>query len=539
MKYKKKKIFQQGIHRKQLSNIWDREVEKAIANPIDKRDSSSKKLDPWGNEAGTISVLVDENGKEVRPTHEIPSGEVEIVFGPNFSFFDIPALIFKTECLKNEFYQNPYNIDLEKRNFFISLGKPDIFISNWSRKIAASYEKKFASLLKSSGIETETRKQVLWALAEFLLKWHELLDKININDAPEDERLFCQQFKGKKTETEIFEILSNELEKPVYQMTEHFGETEILRSTDLIERLTSCFTGKKFNNIKKIYEKKSGSLINFNNPFTSIFEAKKQLHEARFCHDQNSVTEIIQNIARILHILIFSEQIIPYKTASISFKDLSIEGTGNCMLAHTLLPHLFLNRIFDIETKQIYTFCHSFLGILLHRDKIWNFEKNIMTQIENRPGIQVLSNGSWFEVSDFNTSYTAATLAWQKNYTKDLAEQVTILKRAISLLPEDPDLYLNLGNTYIRLANKEFIQKDQYSQKAETALKKAAELTDYRHTAYLFCLFLHYKRNSLQPEKLLETTNSIMSLIKDKQNVTADETKKLFPDFIAYITKYA
>ena len=71
--------------RENLQKIWKREVENAQKNPLDFRENESEKIsNPWKNSNGTISIPFDENGDEILPTHEIPAGEIEIIFGKNF-----------------------------------------------------------------------------------------------------------------------------------------------------------------------------------------------------------------------------------------------------------------------------------------------------------------------------------------------------------------------------------------------------------------------------------------------------------------------
>ena len=524
-----------GIPKENLQKIWEREVEKVKQNLRDSRDDEDEKIaDPWENSNGTISIPFDKNGDEILPTHEIPAGEIEIIFGKNFSFFDFPDLILEIQNLRNEFYKNPKNVDAEKRKFFEKLGKAEILLSNFAREMAIKYEKSWFEIQKSAEIPPEIRRKILWLLGEFNLKLHEIFSAINLNETTENIDFVAKNFRQKilqivdekNPDEEIGKILQSEIENDFFGAIQNAGEKELLRATEFSEKLVENFAGEKFEKIKKIYDQKFSDLENFQNPFSSISDAQNQLKTAREKNDKNAETEILQNIFRVTNILIFSQKIIPYKSGAISFNEFAQSSTGNCMLAQSVAPHLFLQKIFGVETKQISTFGHSILGAVSPENKIWDFQENEITNLENKPGIQVDENtGEWFLVENFDRGNIAGTLDWQQFDFKNTAEKVAVLQNAIAISPENPDLRNSLGIAFWNLANENPTEK-KYFCLAEAEFLIAVNLTRGLHAVYLYQLFCFYNYFSKT-----EKAKKIQKKIQNLNNETVAKAAERFSDF--------
>jgi len=116
-----KKVIRGGkwisLSKEDNTERWMKEVEKAKNNPQDQRKNKLKEHDPWKRNHPTIGILVDQSGKEVFPTHEIPTGEIEIEIGSNFSYADLPDLIVALQKTHNNFITELHAkklIDVEK-----------------------------------------------------------------------------------------------------------------------------------------------------------------------------------------------------------------------------------------------------------------------------------------------------------------------------------------------------------------------------------------------------------------------------------------
>ena len=534
-------------HRAKLEEIWNREVEKAKNNQRDDRKKNSEKItDPWENDE-IISILFDENGDEILPNKEIPAGEIEIVFGKNFSWFDVPDLILQIQNLRNKFYENQENVEPEKRKLFKNLGKAEILLSDFTQQIAVKYEQLWFDLKDSPNkIEAKDLRKILQILGEFNFKFHQLYGTINLNNldfASENFREEILEIIDEKNSGEkIPEILQNQIKDDFYGTIQKIGEKELLRATEFTENLAENFAGKKFAKIQKIYKKKYSDLKSFKNPFSSIQDAQNQLKNARKQNDKNTESKILQNIFRVVNVLIFSEKIIPYKAGNISFNEIARDGTGNCMLAWSVVPHIFLGNFFGVETKQIETFEHSILGAILPGNRIWNFEENKMTDLENKNEIQVNEKtGEWFLPQDFKIGNIAASLSWQRYDFKHMLDKIKILQNAVALSLQSPNLRNNLGFAFLNFALNRPGRKKEYLDLAEAEFKKAVELTRGVHADYLFVLFNFYKNNlpidSLDKRKKFEKMKKaagmkkqILELVKNRKNVTVAPARKRHPE---------
>ena len=235
-----------GISKETLQKIWNREVEKAKENPRDKGDIFEKDFDPWRNERSTISIPFDENGNEILPTHEIPAGEIEIVFGKHFSFFDVPDLILQIQNLRNKFYKNPQNVEPEKQEFFEKLGKAEVLFLKISENLAEKYENRARQIRSMLGnpkwnASNETTKDArkIWSTRMF---WN-----------------FCLAEKFKNPHKKIYET-QNGKKVFVKKMTEEF-ELNFLRkpvsfSTGKLAIEKKSVNSESFFLKKRIFQKK-------------------------------------------------------------------------------------------------------------------------------------------------------------------------------------------------------------------------------------------------------------------------------------------